>query len=164
MNILKTYTSPNYDARPEGMRIKYIIVHYTEFEDAKTALTWLCDPKKKVSAHYLICKTGTCYQMVDDEKRAWHAGVSQWGADENLNHSSIGIELDNNGQEPFAEAQMDTLLALLEQLCAHHPIPRANVLGHEDIAPGRKVDPGPYFPWHILYQQGFANARILINF
>lgn len=161
MNIVKTYRSPNYDERPCGVPIKYIIVHYTAYSTAKPALEWLCNPQSKVSAHYLICRTGTCYHMVDDDKRAWHAGVSQWGMDENLNHTSIGIELDNSGAEPFPNQQISVLLQLLRKLCAQHGILSSHVLGHEDIAPGRKIDPGPYFPWKILYDQGFGLLRIL---
>ena len=159
MNILKTYRSPNYDNRPEHATLRYIIVHYTAFNDAKTALDWLCDLEKKVSAHYLICRTGTCYNMVEDHHRAWHAGVSTWGDDENLNHTSLGIELDNNGQEPFPSAQMNTLMHLLRDLCHRHGIAPSHVLGHEDIAPTRKIDPGPLFPWNTLYDQGFGELR-----
>lgn len=159
MDILRTYTSPNFDERPSGACIQYIIVHYTAFDTAQKALEWLCDPATKVSAHYLICRTGACYQMVEDHHRAWHAGVSAWKDETNLNHTSLGIELDNNGHEPFSEPQITSLLTLLPVLCDRHAIPPHNILGHEDIAPGRKVDPGPYFPWHTLHQLGWGLNR-----
>jgi len=151
--------SPNYDDRPEGAQIRYIVLHYTALENTQTSLNWMCDREKKVSAHYLICRTGQVYQLVEDDKRAWHAGVSSWGSDTNLNHTSLGIELDNNGSEPFSEPQIDVLLALLYDLCEKHSIPKENVLGHQDIAPERKIDPGPYFPWQKLYENGFAISR-----
>ena len=157
--ILIHAPSPNFNDRPQGAGIKYIIVHYTALPDTKTSLEWMCDPLKEVSAHYLICRTGAVYQLVEDQKRAWHAGVSRWGEDLGLNDTSIGIELDNNGFEAFAQGQIDSLLGLLDHLCKAHHIPRANILGHQDIAPERKIDPGPLFPWDVLYEAGFGELR-----
>ena len=155
------YPSPNFNERPVGAKIKWIILHFTELKDTKTSLMWMCDPRKEVSAHYLLCRTGKVYQLIDDKMRAWHAGVSVWGDERNLNDTSIGIELDNNGFEAYSGMQIQRLLALLERLCKVHHIPKENILGHSDIAPDRKVDPGDHFPWDILYAKGFGAARSL---
>jgi len=114
------------------------------------------DPQREVSAHYLIARDGRIYYLVDELARAWHAGESAWGGNRDLNSASIGIELDNNGEEPYAEAQIAALLALLADLTARWSIPAANVLGHGDVAPGRKVDPGALFPWRRLAAAGFG--------
>ncbi len=159
MHILSN-PSPNHDQRREGATIQWIILHYTALENTKTALDWMCDPQKEVSAHYLLCRTGAIYQLVPDAMRAWHAGVSAWKGEENLNHTSLGIELDNNGFEPYSDIQIEKLLELLTYLCDTHTIPRAHVLGHQDIAPTRKIDPGKHFPWDILYAKGFAGERL----
>jgi N-acetylmuramoyl-L-alanine amidase len=144
--------SPNFDLR----RPQYVILHHTSDDTAGQALATLTDPARMVSAHYLVARDGTVYQLVDERRRAWHAGISRWGADEDINSSSIGIELDNNGREPYAPAQIDALLALLADIRSRHDIPRENFLGHGDVAPGRKVDPGALFPWKLLAQRGFG--------
>lgn len=144
--------SPNHDER----RPNYVILHQTSSDDAARALRTLTDPERKVSAHYLIDRSGKLYQLVDERRRAWHAGVSYWGGNTDLNSASLGIELDNNGVEPFPEAQIVALLALLEELRARYPIPPANYLGHGDIAPRRKVDPSRFFPWQRLAAAGFG--------
>jgi N-acetylmuramoyl-L-alanine amidase len=104
----------------------------------------------------VICKDGTIHHMLNDYLRAWQAGVSKWGNATDINSLSIGIEIDNNGFEPFTEPQITSLLGLLERLKKAYGIPAANFIGHEDIAPGRKIDPGKYFPWQRLAQQGFG--------
>jgi N-acetylmuramoyl-L-alanine amidase len=109
-----------------------------------------------VSAHYLIGQDGHIYQLVADDQRAWHAGAGRWGTITDVNSASIGIELDNDGQSPFAQAQIDSLLRLLTDLTSRLRIPRTQVVGHEDFAPGRKVDPGPLFPWRQLAAAGFG--------
>ncbi len=109
-----------------------------------------------MSAHYLIARDGTLYQLVDENKRAWHAGLSYWGGQTDLNSASLGIELDNTGDEDFPAVQIDTLVALLERVTARHAIPHANILAHGDIAPGRKVDPNRRFPWKALAERGFG--------
>ena len=109
-----------------------------------------------MSAHYLVVRDGTIFQLVDERARAWHAGASYWGSDRDINSASLGIELDNNGEEPFSEVQIKALLALLEDIASRHAIPGANSLGHGDIAPGRKVDPSAYFPWKTLAEHGFG--------
>ncbi len=144
--------SPNHDER----RPNYVILHQTSNDAAARALRTLTDPARKVSAHYLIDRDGKLYQLVDERRRAWHAGVSYWGGNTDLNSASLGIELDNNGAEPFPEAQIATLLALLQDLQARYPFPPANVLGHGDVAPRRKVDPSRHFPWQRLAEAGFG--------
>ncbi len=144
--------SPNHNAR----RPNFVIIHDTTSDRAERALRTLTDPAREVSAHYLIGRDGALYQLIDEQQRAWHAGASYWGGHTDLNSASIGIELDNTGAEPYAEAQMVRLLTLLKDIAQRHKIPRQNFLGHGDVAPGRKVDPSAYFPWQRLAQEGFG--------
>lgn len=144
--------SPNLDAR----RPNYVIIHQTTSSTVGRALNTLLDPERKVSAHYLIGRDGALIQLVDERQRAWHAGESWWGGLTDLNSTSIGIELDNTGDEAFAEPQIQTLLALLGDLAARYRIPAANVIAHGDIAPRRKVDPSRYFPWQRLADAGYG--------
>ena len=144
--------SPNFDER----RPNYVILHYTSNDNAGQALRTLTDPVSKVSAHYLISRDGRIYSLVDERARAWHAGVSGWGGHRDLNSASIGIELDNDGNEAFAEPLLDALLALLADLKSRYAIPAANFLGHSDVAPRRKPDPGRRFPWQRLAAGGFG--------
>jgi N-acetylmuramoyl-L-alanine amidase len=144
--------SPNFDER----RPNFVILHHTSNDNADEALATLTDPARKVSSHYLIGRDGKIYYLVDELARAWHAGESYWGGGSDLNSASIGIELDNNGEEPFAEVQIEALLALLIDLKARYAIPAANFLGHSDVAPGRKVDPSRWFPWQRLAASGFG--------
>jgi N-acetylmuramoyl-L-alanine amidase len=144
--------SPSFDLR----RPQYVILHHTTNDTALQALATLTNPERMVSAHYLVGRDGTVYQLVDERHRAWHAGASRWGSDEDINSASIGIELDNDGHEPYPPAQVQALLALLADVKARHDIPRENFLGHGDVAPGRKVDPGALFPWKRLAQEGFG--------
>ena len=144
--------SPNFDERRPG----FVIIHHTSSDTAARAIRILSDPGSKVSAHYVIDRDGRLVQLVDERARAWHAGDSRWGGIADLNSSSIGIELVNTGDEPFAEPQITALLSLLSGLHERYRIPAANYLGHADIAPGRKVDPSRYFPWQRLAGQGFG--------
>ena len=144
--------SPNFDQR----RPNFVILHQTTNDNAATALATLTDPERRVSAHYLIGRDGALVQLVDEASRAWHAGESWWGGNTDLNSASIGIELDNTGDEAFAEAQIVALVALLDELRTRYRIPPANVLAHGDIAPTRKVDPGRLFPWQRLAAHGFG--------
>lgn len=146
------WSSPNFDSR----RPNFVILHQTSSDTAERALRTLTDPARKVSAHYLIGRDGRRYALVDESRRAWHAGESHWGSLNDLNSASIGIELDNNGNEPFAAAQIDELLLLLDELRQRYRIPAANILAHGDVAPGRKVDPSRYFPWGRLAASGFG--------
>jgi len=144
--------SPNFDLR----RPNFVILHQTTNDNTATALATLTDPQRKVSAHYLVGRDGAVMQLVDENSRAWHAGESWWGGLTDLNSASIGIELDNTGDEPFAEAQIVALLALLDELRTRYPIPAANYLAHGDVAPARKVDPSRLFPWQRLAAHGFG--------
>lgn len=144
--------SPNFDER----RPNFVIFHHTSDDNAEEALRTLTDPVRKVSSHYLVARDGRIYYLVDERARAWHAGESYWGGNRDLNSASIGIELDNDGDEPFADAQIDSLLALLADLRARYGIPAANFIGHGDVAPRRKTDPGRQFPWKKLAERGFG--------
>lgn len=124
--------------------------------DANAALDRLCDPRAEVSAHYLIGSDGTIWQMVEEAARAWHAGAGEWAGHCDINSRSIGIELDNRGDHPFAEAQMAALERLMPAIMDRWSIGRAGVIGHSDMAPGRKRDPGPRFDWGRLAQSGLA--------
>ena len=144
--------SPNFAER----RPNYVIIHHTTNNTVDQALATLTSRMREVSAHYMIGRDGRISYLVDEQKRAWHAGDSYWGGNRDLNSSSIGIELDNNGNEPFADAQISVLIDLLRDLTARWSIPPANVLGHGDVAPGRKVDPSALFPWGRLAAAGFG--------
>lgn len=144
--------SPNFDQR----RPNFVILHQTTNDNVAAALATLTNRQRKVSAHYLIARDGAIVQLVDEAARAWHAGESWWGGNTDLNSSSIGIELDNTGDEDFAEAQISALLGLLDELRSRHGIPMANYLAHGDIAPARKVDPSRRFPWRRLASFGFG--------
>ena len=144
--------SPNFDAR----RPNFVILHHTGSFDAQRALRTLTDPQRGVSAHYMVARDGRIYYLVDEFARAWHAGESSWGGDRDMNSASIGIEIDNDGEEPYSAVQLQSLAALLADLKARWKIPTANFLGHGDVAPGRKTDPGPEFPWKWLAEQGFG--------
>lgn len=124
--------------------------------DCEAALARLCDPRAEVSAHYLISRKGQVTQLVDEEKRAWHAGEGEWRGMTDINSRSIGIELDNTGTHPFPEPQMAALEALLRDILTRWPIDPLDIIGHSDMAPGRKQDPGPRFDWARLARQGLA--------
>lgn len=134
----------------------FIIIHHTAQNSCSQTLRTFTLPRTQVSAHYVICRDGTVHQMLNDYLRAWHAGISKWGNLTDVNSSSIGIELDNNGSEPFTPAQIQNLLVVLDTLKKRHNIPVANFIGHSDIAPTRKDDPNTYFPWKLLSERGFG--------
>lgn len=150
--------SPNWNERKRP--ISMVVLHYTGMESADAALERLCDPQAEVSAHYMIDEEGIVTSLVSEENRAWHAGRSYWRGETDVNSASIGIELVNPGHElgyrPFPEAQIDALLPLLADIMDRHDIPRANVVGHSDIAPARKQDPGELFDWERLGEFGLA--------
>lgn len=154
------HPSPNFDARQ--CAISHIILHYTDMADCDAALARLCDEASKVSAHYLICRNGSVVQLVDEAARAWHAGVSFWRGESDMNSASIGIELDHDGPNEagamaaFPTAQMAALAGLLADITARHKFDPQNILGHSDIAPGRKSDPGEAFDWAALHRAGFG--------
>ena len=137
-------------------RPNYVIIHHTAQNSCEQTLKTFTQPRTQVSSHYVICKDGTVHHMLNDLLRGHHAGVSKWGNTTDLNSSSIGIEIDNNGFEEFTEAQINSLMDVLQRLKKAFNIPVANFIGHADIAPGRKVDPNRNFPWQLLSQQGFG--------
>ena len=145
------HPSPNFGDRRGCDAPDMIVIHYTGMATAQAALDRLCDPGPEVSCHYLIDENGGIYQLVDDACRAWHAGRSYWQGQTDINSRSIGIELANPGplvgSPPFAARQMDALAQMLEKLCARWGIAADCVLGHADVAPGRKADPGAKFDW-----------------
>lgn len=151
--------SPNHDPRAEGP-VDILVMHYTGMRTAEEALSRLCDPEAKVSSHYTIDRDGTVYRHVAEERRARHAGVSYWAGVRDVNSRSIGIEIVNPGHEfgyiPFAEPQIAALIDLGRGILARHPIASARVVGHSDVAPNRKQDPGELFPWAKLAEFGIG--------
>jgi len=148
--------SPNHGPRRGGARPDMIVIHYTAMQTAEDALARLCDPLAEVSAHYLIGGQGQIWQMVEEALRAWHAGAGRWGDVCDVNSRSIGIELANTGDHPFAELQMTALEDLLAGIMARWSIPAERVIGHSDMAPLRKSDPGPRFDWRRLARRGLS--------
>ena len=134
----------------------YVVIHHTAQNSTAQTLKTFTTPATQVSAHYVIGRDGIVYHMLNDYLRAWHGGVARWGNATDINSASIGIELDNNGFEPFAQPQINSLLTVLDTLKKRHGIPAANFIGHSDIAPGRKVDPNVTFPWKSLAERGFG--------
>ena len=148
--------SPNCGPRRGGLTPSLIVIHYTAMISADAALERLCDPMAEVSAHYLITNAGEILRLVPEDQRAWHAGAGQWAGETDINSRSIGIELDNTGAHPFSEPQMLALETLLRQIMNRWSIEPARVIGHSDMAPGRKCDPGPRFDWARLARQRLA--------
>ena len=153
--------SPNFNDRK--LPISMVVLHYTEMKPVETALERLCDPEAGVSAHYLISEEGEVTLMVPEGKRAWHAGVSYWRGHRDVNSASIGIELDHPGHglgyRDFTDTQFEALVPLVARIVKQYNIPRANVVGHSDVAPLRKVDPGELFPWDRLAEYGLCLPR-----
>ncbi|MEA1676869.1 N-acetylmuramoyl-L-alanine amidase [Nitrospirillum sp. BR 11163] len=151
--------SPNHSHRPEGASVDILVLHYTGMVSAEAALDRLCDPAAEVSAHYVVEEDGTVWRLVDENRRAWHAGRGAWGDVQDVNSRSIGVEIVNPGHEygyrPFPAAQMRAVADLCRGVLARHPIPPGNVIAHSDMAPARKQDPGELFGW-----QGLADAGI----
>lgn len=150
------HLSPNFGDRREGAQPDMVVLHFTAMGSCADAMERLCDPQSEVSAHYLIGKDGQVWHLVPEDKRAWHAGRGQWGSVSDVNSRSIGIELDNLGDHPFPEPQMAALEALLADILTRWRIPPERVIGHSDMAPERKSDPGPRFDWQRLARQGLA--------
>jgi N-acetylmuramoyl-L-alanine amidase len=134
----------------------FVIIHHTAQNSCDQTLKTFTNTKTQVSAHYVICKDGTTHHMLNDYLRAWHGGVGKWGNNTDINSSSIGIEIDNNGVDVFTEEQIASLLNVLAALKKNHTIPAANFIGHSDIAPTRKVDPNIHFPWKRLADAGYG--------
>lgn len=152
--------SPNFGDRPTGHKITMLVLHYTGMKSCDEALDRLCSPEVQVSAHLLVDEDGTVFRLVDDEKRAWHAGHGYWRGVTDVNSASIGIELVNPGHEfgyrAFPPPQIDVLSKICSNLVADYDIAPSNVVGHSDIAPSRKQDPGELFPWQHLAERGIG--------
>lgn len=134
----------------------FVVIHHTAQDSLQQTLKTFTLTRTQVSAHYVISDDGTVVQMLNDYLRAWHGGNAIWGKNTDINSASIGIELDNNGSEPFSEAQINSLIALLSRLKKDYSIPSANFIAHSDIAPTRKSDPSAFFPWKNLAELGFG--------
>lgn len=153
--------SPNFDERTQPVTM--IVLHYTGMQDGPSAIDRLRDPEAKVSAHYVVAEDGVTLRLVDEDKRAWHAGKSHWREWDDVNDVSIGIEIVNPGHEfgyrPFPDAQIASVIALVDSIKQRHGITRGNIVGHSDVAPARKRDPGELFPWHSLARLRLALPR-----
>lgn len=154
--ILTPQPSPNFGPRREGALPDMVVLHYTAMQSAEAACERLCSPDHEVSAHYLISEVGEVFSLVDEAMRAWHAGAGCWGAVTDVNSRSIGIELANTGRAPFPEPQMAALEGLLAGIMRRWAIPPARIIGHSDMAPGRKIDPGLRFDWFRLAKSGLS--------
>ncbi len=148
--------SPNFGDRRGGEAPSLVVLHYTAMESAEAALDQLCNAEMKVSAHYLIGRDGTIYHLIDEAKRAWHAGEGRWAGRPDINSRSIGIELDNDGESHFEDGLMVSLEALLADILDRHGLPPKAVIAHSDFAPDRKCDPGRLFDWQRLAGKGLA--------
>jgi N-acetylmuramoyl-L-alanine amidase len=153
--------SPNHEPRKHGQSPTILLLHYTGMESSNASLQRLCDPAAKVSCHYLVDEHGKIVQLVDEDERAWHAGLACWRGMSDINSASIGIEIQNighNGDYPdFNEAQMRTIVGLCRDVMARHAISREMVLAHSDVAPARKADPGEKFDWKRLHDAGIGH-------
>ena len=154
------FPSRNFDERAHGSVIDKLVLHYTGMQNSEVSLARMCDGSSKVSSHYLIDEVGLVYQLVNEDKRAWHAGISYWAGQTDINSQSIGIELQNTGHEggyqEFPEAQIEALVNLATSIVDRFNIPAKQILGHSDIAPERKKDPGEYFPWDKIAAQNIG--------
>ncbi|ABD54136.1 negative regulator of AmpC AmpD [Jannaschia sp. CCS1] len=152
----KSLQSPNFGPRRDGLKPELVVIHYTAMPNCASAAKVLCDPAREVSAHYLIGRDGDVLNLVPEDMRAWHAGKGEWRGAGDVNSRSIGIELDNDGLTPFSEPLMAALETLLPTVLAAWRIGPDGVIGHSDMAPGRKIDPGRRFDWQRLARQGLA--------
>ncbi|MDE2476226.1 MAG: N-acetylmuramoyl-L-alanine amidase [Alphaproteobacteria bacterium] len=150
--------SPNFDERPPNTPIDILLLHYTGMQTGAAAVARLCDPEAGVSAHYTVDEDGTVFSHVPEERRAWHAGISFWAGARDVNARSIGIEIVNPGHEfgyrSFPDVQIEAVIELAREVIQRRKIPVARVLGHSDVAPARKMDPGELFPWGKLALAG----------
>jgi N-acetylmuramoyl-L-alanine amidase len=158
--LIRDRVSPNRDGRGDPARIDMLVLHYTGMQDAAAAIERLCDPGARVSAHYVVEENGAIWRLVPEYLRAFHAGVSCWEGETGLNSVSLGVEIVNPGHEwgyrPFPQVQMRAVEHLCRDLIARHRIPAHRVVGHSDIAPGRKTDPGELFDWQALASAGIG--------
>ena len=158
MKLIHNYKSPNFNDR-KSSNIELIIIHYTALKSINDSLKYLCSRANKVSSHYLISKKGKIYSLVSEKKRAWHAGQSYWKGKKDINSISIGIELDycpSFKKNKFSNDLNSSLLILLKKIIKKYKILPENILGHSDIAPYRKIDPGKNFPWYLIENEGLA--------
>ncbi|MCP2671584.1 N-acetylmuramoyl-L-alanine amidase [Maricaulaceae bacterium EIL42A08] len=150
--------SPNFNDRKRP--ISALVLHYTGMESGAAAIERLCDPDAGVSAHYVVEEDGSVLQLVAENKRAWHAGVGSWRGETDLNSASIGIEIVNGGHDfglpAYPEAQIAAMIALAQDILSRHAIPATGIIGHSDMAPGRKQDPGEHFPWQRFAGEGIG--------
>ena len=172
MKLIETFKSPNFNERKANQELSYIILHYTAMTSYQEVLEYMCKKKNKISAHFLISKKGEIFYLVNQNKIAWHAGKSYWKNIINLNSRSIGIEIDNSGHhinnEDYNHLQIKSLCELIKKLIKEYNINPKNILGHSDIAPFRKIDPGEKFPWYELNRRKLSyspiiNTKILEN-
>ncbi len=155
--------SPNFNDRDQS--VDMLVLHYTGMETGQAALERMSDPAAEVSAHYMVWEDGTISQLVGEDKRAWHAGIAHWQGDSNINSRSIGVEIVNGGHDwpqkdgtlpPFPEAQIEAVIELCQGILGRWTIPHSRIVGHSDIAPTRKADPGEHFPWKRLAEAGIG--------
>ena len=153
--------SPNHGERAAGKPVDMIILHYTGMPSGERAVRWLCDPESAVSSHYVVEGDGRVLQLVEENRRAWHAGKSYWAGETDINSRSIGIEIVNPGHEfgyrAFPEPQIQGVIALCRDVLLRHIVPPQHVLAHSDVAPFRKIDPGELFPWQTLHEAGIGH-------
>ena len=153
--------SPNHNERDPAKPVDILLLHYTGMASGEAAVGWLCNPASKVSSHYVVFEDGRTVQLVDEARRAWHAGKSSWAGETDINTRSVGIEIVNPGHEfgyrPFPDVQIEAVIALCRGIISRHPIPPERVLAHSDVAPLRKEDPGELFPWQQLFEAGVGH-------
>jgi N-acetylmuramoyl-L-alanine amidase len=153
--------SPNFGPRAEGAAIDILLLHYTDMKTAEAAIQLLSDPASQVSCHYVVAEDGTITQLVREADRAWHAGVSSWHGEGDINSRSVGIEIANLGHDhgypDFPDVQIESVIALACDICARHGIRPERILAHSDVAPARKRDPGEKFPWGRLASAGVGH-------
>ena len=161
MKIDSFFYSPNFNSKKRSKNsIKIVVIHYTGMQSERESIIRLCNPKSKVSSHFLINQGGKVYRLVQDSRTAWHAGKSCWGKYKNLNNNSIGIELVNKGHQfgytNFRKKQLSSLVKICKSLIKKYKIKKKNIVGHSDIAPLRKIDPGEKFPWKQLAKENIG--------
>jgi N-acetylmuramoyl-L-alanine amidase len=158
---IEQHPSPNHGARVGGRAIDMLLLHYTGMASGEGALKWLRMPESDVSSHYLVFEDGRTIQLVDEKRRAWHAGKSFWAGETDINSRSIGIEIVHPGHEfgqpRYTDTEIDAVIALCRDILSRHPIPPERVLAHSDVAPMRKIDPGEFFPWRRLHEAGIGH-------
>ncbi len=160
LNNVIDHPSANFGPRPDDYPIDILVLHYTGMQSGQDALDRLCDPDSSVSSHYLVEEDGRIFRLVDEDKRAWHAGRGNWQDCLDVNSHSIGIEIVNPGHEfgyrPFPDKQITSVIALCQDILTRHKIPAGRIIAHSDMAPDRKEDPGEFFPWNLLAENGIG--------